>query len=828
MPAQGTKGAEKHIRIKCYRNFLPILLFMIAGIIACSLLPVMKTVWIVFALFCLGFSLVSFIRKRPVLFKILPFFFCIGYIGMFPYMAPEYPAHHVAAYLDQEKIKITGIIDSRLKTTIGRDQFYLQVLSIGEDKVEGRIRVTVRWKDRETSPGLSEGDHISFISRIKSVKNFKNPKGFNYKRYMMFKGVCGTAYTNGVGIEIERPADSRTLAGIIGTARSAVTALIDKTCEGDHNNVMKALIIGDRSGITPSMRNDFNRAGTGHLLAISGLHIGIVAAVSFFLFSWILSHVRLFLWNAWTKKGAAVFSLVPVVLYGLMAGMSPSTQRAVIMAVVFLMTFLIEREQDSINTLSLAAVCILLFHPPALYSVSFQLSFSAVLAIIYGLSKISIPDNTSKNRLRQFARRSLGALSVSTFAILGTLPLVMFYFNQISIMGVLTNMIFIPLIGFVTVPMGLLAISIYPVSGFAAFFLMKIAGTVLWFSLKLMHWFSCLPFAAVKTVSPSLIEILCYYILFWSILNLKTKSALVKRTAIFTATAAILVFCADTCYWLNKRFWHEELRVTVIDVGQGSAALLELPGGTCYLVDGGGFYDNSVFDIGANVIAPFLWQKKIKTVDTLVLSHPNSDHLNGLIYIADNFNVKKLWSTNETADTFGYRKLMAAVRENKIEMPVFSEMPRSYSVNSVNLKILYPPEDFLKQKEKEGWRRNNNNNSLVLKVQLGSHSFLFPGDLQEYGELELIAIAGKDLESTVLAVPHHGSRTSSSIHFINSVNPRIAVFSSAWMNRFNLPHSDIIKRYQEQKCLIYRTDINGAVTMSTDGASLSLTSFIAN
>jgi len=174
---------------------------------------------------------------------------------------------------------------------------------------------------------------------------------------------------------------------ILGRARTAISNFIEQNSREEPKEVLKALIVGDKTGISQSLREAFNRSGTGHLLAISGLHIGIVATVAFVMFRWVLSHVKPFLWYAWTRKGAAILSMIPVLAYGLIAGMSPSTQRAVIMVVVFLMTFLFAREHDPINTLALAATLILVIHPPSLFSVSFQLSFAAVFSILYGMSK---------------------------------------------------------------------------------------------------------------------------------------------------------------------------------------------------------------------------------------------------------------------------------------------------------------------------------------------------------------------------------------------------------------------------------------------------------
>jgi competence protein ComEC len=293
------------------------------------------------------------------------------------------------------------------------------------------------------------------------------------------------------------------------------------------------------------------------------------------------------------------------------------------------------------------------------------------------------------------------------------------------------------------------------------------------------------------------------------------------------AIVVILALAGDAGYWLYQRFWHDDLRVTYLDVGQGNAALLELPGGFTALIDGGGFSDNSVFDMGARVIAPFLWRKKIRTIDTLILSHPNSDHLNGLIFITRHFSVKTIWTNGESKTTLGYKRLHKIVAEKHLNLPDFKQMPRKQVLNGVEFLFLYPPADFLdKRKAGQKWR-NANNNSLVIKVSFGRVSFLFPGDITAEAEKELVRLSGADLACNVLLVPHHGSRTSSSRIFLSEVKPDVAVISAGWKNRFRFPHATVLEAYQKRGCRILRTDRNGAIEIKTDGNRLIAQSFIS-
>jgi competence protein ComEC len=824
------------------RPIIPLLISMISGIAIGAAMPGCR-VWAYLLVSTTGGLILCSIISRSFLkkdfFTPIILFFALGYLLIQPWTSPDFPSNHIIHFTDLNKWEIVGTIDQSVEKNKFRRKLILSAETLeGKNRkfyVTGKIRVTVSGDE----PVLSFGDRISFVAEIKSIRNFKNPGGFDYKRYMAFKSVFGSSYVYGKKVSVINKNQDRGIRRAISNVRCLISSLIEKAEGGNHQEVLKALIVGERQQIPRDLRDAFNRSGVGHLLAISGLHIGIVASVAFIFFSWVLSRFKLVLFNAWVKKGAAILSFFPVLVYGLLSGMAPSTARAVIMVGVFLMTFLFEREHDLTNTLALAAMVILIVHPPSVFSISFQLSFTAVLSIIYGLSKVYktpafLSDGQKKSLYTGIINRLVSFFLVSFFAIIGTLPLVILYFNQASLIGIFANFLIVPIIGFFVVPTGLFSVFLYPVSAEAASWFLYISGAVLSKAINLVNLFSDLPFAAVKTVTPSYFEICCYYIMMWALLNLKKvkpETSEIKKND-FTGKAArvlvavvVLAIAGDVCYWLNIRFHKRNLKVTVIDVGQGSSTLLELPGGYCILADGGGFYDNSVFDMGERVIAPFLWRKKIKTVDTLILSHPNSDHLNGLIYIARHFNVKNVWTNDEKRDTVGYKKLIEVIKEQKIDMPKFKDMSRTFKINGVVLEILYPGKDFLDKIKKDKWR-DTNNNSLVVKADFGKHSFLLPGDIMKSAERELVSVAGKKLASAVLISPHHGSGSSSSGVFLDKVNPEYIIISSGWKNRFHFPHPSVLKRYGDHGSKIFQTAINGAVTMATDGHSLEIRPYI--
>ncbi len=856
-----------------YRPLIPLIFSFIAGIIGANYLP--EQTWAVCSgiLLSAGFIIYSICRHKNAKLSPLILFFCIGYYALTPWHSSSIKQDHVSFYIkDAIKWEISGIITDPPLSQDFRTVCILNHIRLSRPNrnsppvsVRGKIRVIIYGK----TDNLNIGNRLTFDSKIRQFTNFKNPGGFDYFKYMTFKQVWGNAYTSFKKIDI-KPSKNN-LQKQLSAVRGKISNLINQSSGGDANAILKALILGNRQQISKPLREAFNRAGISHILAISGLHIGIVASFAFFLFTSLLSRFKPFLRHAWTRKGGALLSLIPIMIYGIMAGMSPSTQRAVIMVGVFLLTFVIEREHDLINTVSIAALIILIIAPPSLFSISFQLSFTAVASIIYGISRIFQSKENPKNIPSHLLKTVLTFIIVSGLAIIGTAPLTMFYFNQISMAGIFSNMIFVPLIGFAVVPAGLFSVLVLlPVSSNAAFWGLKICDFVLSFTIEWVYRIANQPYAAVKTITPSVIEIICAYALIGSVLYLlypkseqiphkgpqnepdiepqlhensrlsrpyKTIKSLKHRlpysfstmrimpvsgrkTALLFLGISLFVLSADILYWVHKRWNKKDLSVSIIDVGQGNAAIIEMPGGQCALIDGGGYSDNAIFDMGEKVIAPFLWRKKIKTVETIILTHYDADHLNGLVFILKHFNVSQVFANHDTATCSKNKDFVDIINNKQIHYPLYNTFSKNIKINGVMLKILYPLDNFADRALNDSWR-DSNNNSMVVQVSFGNHTILFPGDIMKKAEDELVDL-NYDLQSTIMIAPHHGSNSSSTQAFLKHVNPKYIIISSGRHNRFGFPEPDVLERYEKNKIITLRTDINGGVCISNDGNQLSL------
>jgi competence protein ComEC len=734
----------------------------------------------------------------------------LGYIIISPWLPVDFPENHISQYTNSRRWHIEGTVEKILPDRHGRHRFILSVSHLQDQnqtfKVAGRIRVTVAGD----APEIFSGATLAFRSRIKAFRNFNNPGGFDYRRHMTFQRVFGSAFVRAERLRI-LGCDCPPAPSLFSRYRSRARTVIETLSDVPTQAVMKALLIGERQAISRDLRQIFNRCGVGHLLAISGLHIGIVGGLVFWLCHQGLNRFPFILEKGWGRRGATALAIGPIVMYAILSGLSPATQRALIMVLAFMTTYFIHKDGDTLNFLALAALLMLIWHPPALFSISFQMSFGAVFWIVLGLAAIEKQTSSRTDRRFRMWDRTKTFLRVTLWATAGTLPLVMYYFQQISLVGLIANCILVPLMGFFVLPLGLLSLLVLPVNIYLAEAGIQLAGWGLAHALSIMQMLAAFDGAAITTVVPSVIEIICYYTLLGVV-------AMRKRVHpwrwVFLLVLMVLVI--DGLYWGHARFWHRDLRVTIMDVGQGSAALVEFPGGETMLIDGGGYTNNQFFDVGERVIAPFLRHRKIMQIDTLVLSHPSSDHMNGLVYILGHFHPKKLFWTGARAPTDSFRVFFEAVVRSGVRVPAFFQLDRKMTIGGVDMDILHPPSTVINKNYHVSGDAFNNH-SLVVKLTMGACSILFPGDIEAAAEAELIGCCRSTLPSHVLVAPHHGSKTSSSMAFLSAVHPEIVVISAGWQNRFGFPHACVIERYNRVAARIYRTDCSGAVGLRTHG-----------
>jgi competence protein ComEC len=678
-------------------------------------------------------------------------------------------------------------------------------------KVQGLILLNIYDKKKGT---FQYGDVVQFTSAIKPIRNFSNPNGFDYERHMKFAGVSGSAYANAGKIRvIPHPMDVRIkiMRGLEQLRNRFFYFTMDKMEDKRAGAILVALVTGKREAIPLELKDLFSKAGTSHLLAISGLHFSIVAMGFYLIFYTLLAWFPRLLMTGVAKKTAGILTLIPLLFYGIFSGFSPSTQRAFIMTSIFMIAFLSERENNPLNTLALAAVVILTFDSCALFAISFQLSFGALLFIIIGFSLMKIRGWTPRAGIMSLI---IIPVLVTFFAGLGTFPLIAHYFNLVSFVQIVSNFLLVPLMGFVCLPLGLIAFLFLPIFPGLAEALVIVCQRILSVCITYIEFLTRFEFSWSRIIGIDGVEVVIFYLFLAAICLIISRQ---RKTGLVLMSMAVLAgsFCFGT--GLKTRMFPQKMTITILDVGQGNSALIQTIEGKNILVDGGGFSSRSSFDIGRYVVGPFLWSQKILCLDAVILTHPESDHMNGLLYILKNFKVNLLIKNQDTRSIRAYGELMALCHDKKIRIwhpaqgDAMLDFDRTFFAFFTDLV--------------EPSHQNLNNNSLVFQVRFKDLTLLFPGDIHQERELILARKKGRELKSSLLISPHHGSLTSSSKIFLDKVKPESVIISCGAGNPYGFPHPIVLERYYKRGYTVFRTDINGALTISSDGIDTHILTF---
>jgi competence protein ComEC len=756
----------------------------------------------------------------------LVLFFLLGIVSIHLYLDPKHPASHISHFIGSNQITLEGILDRPPQTSQGRTQLLIQsekiILPNRIIPVEGHFLLFMK----EDHVPFRLGDRLRLLCRLYSPHGFRNPGGFSYERHLAFERIhtVGFLSEGNLCAKIGEGFKNPLLLRVEGW-RDHIRDFLEKKATPPCSSIFKALVLGEQGEMPEEVKECFALTGTAHLLAISGDQFGIVAVLSFSVFIWILKRSEFLLLSFSVRKSAAGLTIPCIVLYAFIAGGGTSVVRAAIMVITFLLSILLNRERNLLHTLALAAFLILLFSPPSLFDVSFQLSFLAVLSILYIVPKIlegikkedpSLPPKTRwKKNFLDYVETSLLVTAVAT---LGTAPFVALHFNRLSPIGFITNLLIIPWVGFVIVPLSLAA------SIFSFFFsplanlLLGINGLITLILLRVLAFFASFPFASFFVSTPTALEIILFYCLLFLVVHLRKK-----KLARYLFVSLFVVLISDLTFWNLKGLFQKNLTLTFIDVGQGDSIFIEFPKGKRMLIDGGGLSRDD-FDIGKNVIAPFLWKKKIHRIDYLVLTHPHPDHVKGLDFIASHFSIGQFWDSGLRGDSEAYVKLAKTLLSKKVERLSLNEKTSPQIIQGIQISFLNPPEKV--ERYREGRTPSFfNNHSLVIKLQFKNIKVLLAADIEK--EMEYRLSRRRDsLRADILKIPHHGSASSSSPEFLEEVKPTYAILSVGERNLGRLPHPEVLKRYEQQGIRIFRTDHQGAVTVITNGESVEVIPFM--
>lgn len=633
----------------------------------------------------------------------------------------------------------------------------------------GKIRL--QWIDApETlSNILHVGDEWQFIAKLKRPRSYANPGSFDKEHHFFHQRLLAEGYL--LDEPLPKLLRSSTFVKPIARMRELLNQRINASLEDNpYRGMITALVVGVRDNITVAQWEVLRDTGTVHLMAIAGLHIGFVSAVAFFLLGFIWRRLPLVFLRFPAPLVASLGALIFAVIYALLAGFSIPTQRAVVMIAVLMSGILTRRLLSSWRSFSLAMLIVLLIDPFSTLSRGFWLSFGAVFVILYGLrGRIN-----TQGRWWRWGR-------IQWVLFLGLIPLTLATFQQASIIAPLANFIAVPWVGFLVIPLSLMGAVLSLIYAPLAVVFLELAAWLLSLLWPILEYLSAMPGATWENAQLNTFALLSSGI--GVLLILAPKGLPGRGFAPVFLLPLILIKAPSIAY--------HQAQFTVLDVGQGLAAVIETAHHVL-LYDTGPKMNEHV-DTGERIVLPYLATRGIKKIDTVVISHGDNDHVGGLGSIIEKLPVRQIL-TSEMA------KLPVNARGINIK---HCHAGQSWEWDGVKFEMLHP--SFL-------LKAKRNDYSCVLRVQTGDKTILLTGDIEAKSEEDLVERYGRKLQSDILLVPHHGSKTSSTLNFIQTVNPSFAVIPVGYRNQYGHPRPEVVERYQKLGITLLDTVHFGAIS----------------
>lgn len=662
-----------------------------------------------------------------------------------------------------------------------------------------RAHGLVRMTGRGRPPGVGMGAEVIVRGRFRLGRPAGNPGERSEQDALRRRGLLGVIrVAPGSGFTVLRPG-AWSLRGSVAALRQKVVAGVLRALPQPHAGLLLSLLLGIETHLSPELYTQFARAGLVHLMVVSGAQVAIVAGAC----AWA---VRLAGMPALPSAAAGVLG---VGLFAVLVGWAPSVGRATIMTVVGLAAAVLGRDRDRAATLAAAALALLVSQPPVLFDIGFQLSFAATWGLLYVAPVL-------RSRLVGLGPFLAPALAATFGAQIAVAPLLAAHFQVVLVAGILANALALPVIA-ALVPLGLVLVPLVvaaPVVGDPLLRLLLLPlEVVLWIGSS----FGALAWAAVPTPPVSSVSCAVLFLGLGGWVAVLSRYWQPSRAQLLTGVGVWV--CALALWYAAALRPPSGLVVTVLDVGQGDAILVQSPSGRAVLIDGGGNAggDRAGWDVGSMRVVPALRRSGVRRLDAVLLSHPHDDHVGGLVAVLENFRVGLVLDPGVVHPAPAYARLMSISEARRVPRRAAREGLDLDLGSGVGLTVLHPP-DPIPLIEGEPAHAA----ALVARLTYGSTAALFTGDIEAPVEQHLLD-RGAVLDSQVLKVAHHGSRSSTTPAFLERVRPGIAVVSVGVDNRFGHPHPVTLAALEGAGATTYRTDRDGAVVLRSDGTRWQVT-----
>jgi len=656
-------------------------------------------------------------------------------------------------------------------------------------KIQCNISSEANKKLEKLYDKLAIGNKLKLIGTLRKGRDKRNPGEFDYYKYLQSKEIAGILYVREIKNVIQTDFSVNLFYNSIFEARKWISNRIDKLHNRETASLLKGLLLADRSEIDYRTKESFINSGVIHVLAVSGLHVGFIVLIFMFLFSRVSIYPR------------TILIIIGIICFLLITNSPASVFRATIMIVVMFMVYLSNRKYSSLNSLAIAAFILLLINPAEIFNPGFQLSFSAVASIL-----IVYPILSSKIKTENKALKFLLLFSAVSFsAQIGTLPFTLIYFQKLSIIALFANLLVIPIIGII-VGLGVLTIFVSIFSTILAIYFGSANMLATNILMEIVNFTGTQQFSFLFIPNFSIIDGIIFYVYFSVIIY-----SIQKFNNIYASIILYLLIGLNLYFILqidDKQLLPDNLlSIVMIDIGQGDGIFIKFPNGKTALIDAGNA--NLDFDNGERIITPLLRRLSIKQIDYGFISHVDSDHYKGFLYLIKNGWIKEIYKPQIDSSQQKDLDLEQIINDCEVKLNYYSKTKMSFG--NVRLYILNDTTNY------EYKNFDSNNNSGIIKIIHGNNSILFVGDAEKESERLMINEYGKFLKSDILKIGHHGSKSSSSQVFIDQVSPKIGLISAGLNNSFGHPTKLIIDRFTSSDVKLYRTDLEGAIIFQSNG-----------